>query len=143
MSTSQPTSSAKARVLQKHENDVVIVSALRTAMTKSKKGGFKDTHPELLLSHVLRAAYSTVGLDPALIEDISVGNVLPPGGGASAARMAAIHAGIPIETSINTINRQCSSGLSSVNQIATQIMAGQIDIGIGAFSCSYHLNVST
>ncbi|KAF8074183.1 acetyl-CoA acetyl transferase [Lyophyllum atratum] len=126
------TSSAKARVLEQHDDDVVIVTALRTAMTKAKKGGFKDTHPELMLSHVLRAAYTQVGLDPSLIEDISVGNVLPAGGGASAARMAAIHAGIPITTPINTVNRQCSSGLTAVTQIANQIISGQIDIGIGA-----------
>ena len=46
--------------------------------------------------------------------------------------MAALHAGIPNTASINTVNRQCSSGLSAVNQIANQILAGQIDIGIGA-----------
>jgi acetyl-CoA acyltransferase 1 len=132
MSTQASTSSAKAAVLQKHDNDVVIVCAVRSAITKGRKGGFKDTKPELILSHVLRAAYSKISLDPKLIEDISVGNVLPPGGGASAARMAALHAGIPVETSINTINRQCSSGLTAVNQIANQIRAGQIDIGIGA-----------
>ncbi|PPQ96865.1 hypothetical protein CVT26_006052 [Gymnopilus dilepis] len=126
------TSSQKAAVLQKNDNDVVIVSAVRSAITKSKKGGFKDTKPELILSHVLRACYSKANLDPKLIEDISVGNVLPPGGGATAARMAALYAGIPVVTSINTINRQCSSGLTAINQIATQILAGQIDIGIGA-----------
>jgi len=101
-------------------------------ITKGKKGGFKDTKPELILSHVLRAAYTKANLDPKFIEDIAVGNVLPPGGGASAARMAALHAGIPIQTSINTLNRQCSSGLSAINQIANQIRVGQIDIGIGA-----------
>nr|AAK48841.1 acetyl-CoA acetyltransferase [Laccaria bicolor] len=105
------TSSAKAAILQKNDNDVVIVCAVRSAITKGRKGGFKDTKPELILSHVLRAAYSKISLDPKLIEDIAVGNVLPPGGGASAARMAALHAGIPVETSINTVNRQCSSGL--------------------------------
>ncbi|KIM38401.1 hypothetical protein M413DRAFT_20051 [Hebeloma cylindrosporum] len=129
---STQTSSAKAAILQKNDNDVVIVTAVRSAITKGKKGGFKDTKPELILSHVLRAAYSKANLDPKLIEDISVGNVLPPGGGASAARMAALHAGIPVETSINTVNRQCSSGLTAINQIANQIRAGQIDIGIGA-----------
>ncbi|KAF8649417.1 hypothetical protein AX16_005858 [Volvariella volvacea WC 439] len=128
----QQFSQAKSRALQKHDDDVVIVSAIRTAMTKSKKGGFKDTLPELILSHALRAAYERIKLDPALIEDIAVGNVLPPGGGASAARMAALHAGIPNTTPINTINRQCSSGLAAVNQIANQIRVGQIDIGIGA-----------
>ena len=50
--------------------------------------------------------------------------------------MAALHAGIPVETSINTINRQCSSGLTAVNQIANQIRAGQIDIGIGEYPLS-------
>lgn len=114
------------------DSDVVIVSAVRTAVTKSKKGGFKDTRPEELLSGVLRAAYTKAGLDPRLIQDISVGNVLPPGGGATAARMAQFHAGIPVETPIATVNRQCSSGLTAVNQIAAQIATGQIDIGIGA-----------
>ncbi|KAH7929060.1 thiolase [Leucogyrophana mollusca] len=131
MST-QSTSSAKAKVLAKHENDVVIVSAVRSALAKGRKGGFKDTRPEELLSGVLKAAYTRARVDPALIEDIAVGNVLPPGGGANAARMAALHSGIPITTSINTVNRQCSSGLAAVNQIANQIIAGQIDLGIGA-----------
>lgn len=80
---------------------------------------------------MLRAVYEKVKLDPKLIEDIAVGNVLPPGGGASAARMAALAAGIPNTSSVNTVNRQCSSGLTAVNQIATEIMTGQIDIGIG------------
>jgi len=126
------SSSGKAAVLTKSDSDVVIVAAVRSAMTKAKRGGFKDTRPEEILAGILRAVYTKVNLDPALIEDISVGNVLPPGGGASAARMAALHAGIPISTSIATVNRQCSSGLAAVNQIAAQIMTGQIDIGIGA-----------
>jgi len=84
------------------------------------------------LSGVLRAAYTRARVNPALIEDIAVGNVLPPGGGANAARMAALHSGIPNTASVNTVNRQCSSGLAAVNQIANEILAGQIDIGIGA-----------
>ncbi|PPQ76193.1 hypothetical protein CVT24_002796 [Panaeolus cyanescens] len=122
----------KAALFEKHPDDVVIVSAVRSAITKGKKGGFKDTRPELILSHVLRAAYTRANLDPKLIDDISVGNVLPPGGGASAARMAALHAGIPVEASVNTVNRQCSSGLTAISQIANEIRSRQIDIGIGA-----------
>jgi acetyl-CoA acyltransferase 1 len=125
-------SSTKASFLQKNDNDIVIVAAVRSAMTKAKKGGFKDTRPEEILSAVLRAVYTKAGVDPALVEDISVGNVLPPAGGASAARMAALHAGLPNTTSVNTVNRQCSSGLTAVNQIANEILSGQIDIGIGA-----------
>ncbi|KZT07372.1 thiolase [Laetiporus sulphureus 93-53] len=125
-------SSGKARALAKHDNDVVIVSAVRSAITKSKKGLFKDTRPEEILSGVLRAAYTNIGLDPSLIEDVTVGNVLPPGGGANAARMAGFHAGIPVTTPVVTINRQCSSGLAAVNTIAAHIISGQIDIGIGS-----------
>ncbi|EGN95215.1 hypothetical protein SERLA73DRAFT_187550 [Serpula lacrymans var. lacrymans S7.3] len=132
MSMQTSTSNAKARVLAKNDNDVVIVSAVRTALTKGRKGGFKDTRPEELLSGALRAAYTKANLDPALIEDIAVGNVLPPGGGATGARMAALHAGIPYTASVDTINRQCSSGLAAINQVANQILTGQIDIGIGA-----------
>lgn len=98
---------------------------------QAKKGGFKDTKPEEILSHVLRASYSKANLDPKLIQDIAVGNVLPPGGGATIARMAALHAGIPHTAAIQTVNRQCSSGLSAVNIIANMIKVGEIDIGIG------------
>jgi hypothetical protein len=154
-------SGGKSKVLAKNDDDVVIVAALRTAMTKVRfnyysltsthyhsqggKGGLKDTMPEEYLSHILRATYERAGLDPALIEDIAVGNVLPPGGGASAARMAALHAGIPETTPIDTVNRQCSSGLSAVNQIANEIATGQIDIGIGeySFSLSFSLVINS
>ncbi|KAL1755467.1 Thiolase, N-terminal domain-containing protein, partial [Schizophyllum commune] len=98
----------------------------------ARKGGFSNTRPEELLSHVLRAVYKNVNLDPKLIEDVAVGNVLPPGGGATQARMAALHAGIPNTSAVNTVNRQCSSGLTAVNQIANEILAGEIDIGIGS-----------
>ncbi|KAL1686705.1 Thiolase, N-terminal domain-containing protein [Schizophyllum commune] len=125
-------SAARSKILQKNDNDVVIVAAVRTAMTKARKGGFSNTRPEELLSHVLRAVYRNVNLDPKLIEDVAVGNVLPPGGGATQARMAALHAGIPNTSAVNTVNRQCSSGLTAVNQIANEILAGEIDIGIGS-----------
>lgn len=84
-----------------------------------------------MLAPVIKAVYTRSGLDPKLVEDVSVGNVCPPGGGAVAARMAILAAGLPDTTSVNTVNRQCSSGLTAVAQIANQIKAGQIDIGIG------------
>jgi len=108
------------------------VPASRSALTKGRKGGFKDTRPEEILMHVLKHSYTSTKLDPTLIGDIVVGNVLPPQGGASTARMAALAAGIPITTPISTVNRQCSSGLTAVSQIANSIRAGDIDIGIGA-----------
>lgn len=101
-------------------------------LAQGKKGGFKDTAPEELLEAVLKESVRRTGVDPKLIEDIAVGNVLPPGGGANVARMAMLSAGIPNTTPINTLNRQCSSGLTAVAQIANEIRSGEIDIGIGA-----------
>ncbi|KAF8323468.1 Thiolase, N-terminal domain-containing protein [Cantharellus anzutake] len=124
--------SPRESLFQKHDDDVVIVSAIRTALTKGGRGGFKDTYPEEYLAAVLKEVYTRANLDPALIEDIAVGNVCPPGGGANAARMAGFAAGIPYTAALNTVNRQCSSGLAAVNQIANEIRAGEIDIGIGS-----------
>lgn len=123
---------ASAKTTPKSDDDVVIVSAVRTALTKGKRGGFKDTHPEKLLSSALSAVVDRVKLDKALVQDIQVGNVLPPGGGATLARMSQFYAGFPETTSIATLNRQCSSGLQAAANIAGAIKAGYIDIGIGA-----------
>jgi acetyl-CoA acyltransferase 1 len=127
LSTTPPS-----RIGVKHADDVVIVAALRTPITRAKRGGFKDTFPEFLLASVLKAMYTSTGINPSLVQDIVVGNVLPAGGGATAARMAALYAGYPVETSIMTVNRQCSSGLQACAQIASAIQSGYIDIGIGA-----------
>ncbi|KAI3631586.1 hypothetical protein MIR68_010469 [Amoeboaphelidium protococcarum] len=112
-------------------NDVVIVSALRTPMTRARKGGFKDTTHEELLSFALKGILDKTGVKPSLVEDIQVGNVLPPGGGATLARMSMLHAGFPDTSSVCTINRQCSSGLQAVANIAAAIQTGVIEIGIG------------
>ncbi|WVN88526.1 uncharacterized protein L203_103737 [Cryptococcus depauperatus CBS 7841] len=122
----------RARLLINSADDVVVVSAVRTPLTKAKKGGFKDCCPEDLLAAVFVETLKRSKVNPAQIQDIAVGNVLPPGGGANVARMAQLFAGIPYTTPINTVNRQCSSGLTAVVQIANEIKSGEIDIGIGA-----------
>nr|CAG8457379.1 10912_t:CDS:2 [Entrophospora candida] len=71
-------------------------------------------------------------IDPKLIQDVAVGNVLPPGGGATVARAAALFTGIPDTAALNTVNRQCSPGLQAIVQIAHEIVLDQIEIGIGA-----------
>ncbi|PYH43416.1 thiolase family protein [Aspergillus saccharolyticus JOP 1030-1] len=120
------------QVLQKSPNDIVILSSLRTPVTRAKKGGFKDAYPEELLANVLRATLeANPNLDPALIDDVAIGSVLQELGGAKAGRMAQIHAGFPNSVSFHTINRQCSSGLAAISTIANGIRAGAINVGIG------------
>ncbi|WFC94696.1 acetyl-CoA C-acyltransferase [Malassezia brasiliensis] len=134
------TQTGKQNILQKHDDDVVIVSALRSAVTKARKGGLSQAAPEEILGNVLKAVIKQSGVDPKLIEDVAIGNVLPPGGGATSARQAALWAGIPDTAAVNTVNRQCSSGLATVNQIANEILTHQIDIGIGGGVESMTLN---
>ena len=71
-------------------------------------------------------------INPALVEDIVVGTVLAPGGGATEMRAAALAAGFPDTAAVRTLNRQCSSGLQACVDIANQIRAGMIEVGIGA-----------
>ncbi|ORZ15695.1 Thiolase, N-terminal domain-domain-containing protein [Absidia repens] len=116
----------------KSPEDVVVVSAVRTALGRGRKGGFKDTLGDELLAGVLKATIERTGIDPSLVQDITVGNVAAKGGFATPARMASLYAGFPESTSVNTVNRQCSSGLQACVQIASAIQAGLIDVGIGA-----------
>ncbi|CAI0393944.1 unnamed protein product [Linum tenue] len=114
-------------------DDVVIVAAYRTAICKSKRGGFKDTHPDDLLAPVLKAVIDKTNVDPSEVGDIVVGTVLAPGSQrAIECRMAAFYAGFPDTVPIRTVNRQCSSGLQAVADVAGSIKAGFYDIGIGA-----------
>lgn len=116
---------------EKKDDDIVIVSAVRTAITKARKGGFKDTPVEDLLAAVLKATVDKTKIDPKLIGDIVVGTVLGSNAQrANEARIAALLADIPDTVPIHTINRQCSSGLQAVAHIAGSIKAGFYDIGI-------------
>ncbi|KAF8745169.1 WD40 repeat-like protein, partial [Rhizoctonia solani] len=114
---------------KKSPDDVVITMAVRSALTKAKKGGFKDTRSDELLTGMFKAAIAKMQIDPALIQDICVGTVLPPGAPYEA-RSAALAAGIPQTTPVQVINRFCSSGLMAVTTVANQIRVGQIDIGL-------------
>jgi len=71
-------------------------------------------------------------IDPGLVEDIAVGSVLPPGGGATEFRAAALAAGFPVSAAVKSLNRQCSSGLQACVDIANAIKSGMIEIGVGA-----------
>lgn len=84
------------------------------------------------MAGILKAVVDRSKINPALIEDICVGTVLAPGGGATEMRAASLVAGFPESTAVRTLNRQCSSGLQACVDIANQIKTGMIDVGIGA-----------
>lgn len=92
------TPQGKDALVAQNPDDVVIVAAVRTPITRAKKGGLKDTCPEDLLVAVFKGVVERSGIDKNLVEEIQVGNVLPPGGGATVARMAQLAGEFIIET---------------------------------------------
>ena len=102
--------------------DIAIVATARTAMAKSVRGSFNNTHPVVLAGHVLRHAIARAGIDPAEIEDVILGSGMPEGAtGFNIGRTAAIKAGCPVTTSGVTVNRYCSSGLQAIAMAANRI----------------------
>ncbi|KAL3480275.1 Thiolase, N-terminal domain-containing protein [Aspergillus californicus] len=118
-----------ATITQKNADDVVITLALRTPLTKSRKGGFKDTDLDFLVYSLLKELIAKSQVDPSLIEDVCLGNV-NDGKAAYLVRAASLAAGIPHTSGASSVNRFCSSGLKAVQDIANQISLGAIDVGV-------------
>ncbi len=109
--------------------EVVIVSAVRTAVGRGKAdGSLASLHPVDVSSAVMQEAIKRAGIDPAIIEDVQWGCAMPEGSqGLNHARLAWLRAGLPVATSAATVNRFCSSGLQSIAYGAQAVMAGMGD----------------
>ncbi len=68
----------RAHSTSKNADDIVITLAVRTPLTKARKGGFRDTTLEYMVYSILNEVRERSKLDPALVEDIALGNVSPP-----------------------------------------------------------------
>lgn len=108
---------------------MVITLALRTPLAKAGKGGFKDTELDYIVYALLKQLLNKSNIDPALIEDVCLGNV-NDGKAAYLVRAASLAAGIPHTAGGSSVNRFCSSGLKAVQDIANQITLGSIDVGV-------------
>ena len=110
--------------------EVVIVSAVRSAVARGKKDGSLATvHPIDLSATVMRAAMDRVKLDPKLIDDVLWGCAMPESSqGLNIARLSVLRAGFPVDVSAATVNRFCSSGLQTVAMAAQAIMSGMNDV---------------
>jgi acetyl-CoA acyltransferase 1 len=123
---------SKLPVLARSLSDIVIVSALRTPVTKARKGGLKDMYPEELLAQTLEGTVSRLNLDKSVVNDILVGTVLQNLGGQKSSALAVKCVGFPVSTTVNTINRQCSSSAQAMSYMAAALRSGDIDVGIAA-----------
>jgi acetyl-CoA C-acetyltransferase len=104
----------------------VIVSAVRTPIGRYLGGLSSFTAPQLG-AMVIREAVSRAGVDPTLVEEVLMGQVVQGGSGQAPARQAQIQAGLPPSISAVTINMVCGSGLRAVMQASQTIKAGDAD----------------
>ena len=109
--------------------DAVIVSTARTPLAKSMRGAFNATHPVKLGGWSVAAAVERAGIDGSEIEDVVMGAASQGGAqGFNIGRQIALRAGLPVEVSGMTIDRQCSSGLMAIATAAKQIIVDRMNI---------------
>jgi acetyl-CoA acyltransferase len=106
--------------------DVIIASAVRTAVGKAPRGVLRGVRPDDLAAFAISGALGRVPqLDRSQIEDVILGCAMPEAEqGLNIARVASFRAGLPVECSAMTINRFCSSGLQSIAMAVDRIRGG-------------------
>jgi len=116
--------------MTRQTQDAYIVAATRTPVGKAPRGVFRNTRPDEMLAHVLRAVVAQAqGIDATRIGDIVIGCAMPEGEqGMNVARIGALLAGLPNGVPAQTINRFCSSGLQAVALAADRIRLGEADL---------------
>jgi acetyl-CoA acyltransferase len=110
--------------------DIVIVEAVRSAVGRGIKGSLANKRPDELAGDVIRGLLARVPqVKPSDVEDLVLGCAMPEGEqGLNIARVAGVLGGLPVETSAQTLNRFCSSGLQAIATAAGQIAIGSNDI---------------
>lgn len=123
--------------------EAVIVSTARTGIGKAYRGAFNDTEAPVLAAHVVNAALSRAGIDPARVDDLYLGCGNHWGTQSYNLGRLAVHASVlPDTTSGFTLDRKCSSGLNAIALAARAIMCDEIDVAVagGVESISLTLN---
>ena len=113
------------------KRDVVVLGAARSAIG-TFGGGLSDIEPAELAGTVMKEAVKRAGVDPKAINYVTVGNTIPTDSRfAYVARVAAIQAGLPMDSVAMSVNRLCSSGLQGIVTTAQNILLGDCDYGVG------------
>jgi acetyl-CoA acyltransferase len=116
--------------MSKQIQEAYIVAATRTPVGKAPRGMFRNTRPDEMLAHVLKAVCAQApGIDTSRIDDAIIGCAMPEGEqGMNVARIGLLLAGLPNVIAAQTINRFCSSGVQAVALAADRIRLGEADL---------------
>ena len=109
--------------------NTVIISAVRTPTGKFL-GALKELSATELGAVAVRETVARAGIDPKMVEECIMGNVLSAGLGQNPARQAALHGGLSDEVAALTINKVCGSGLKAVMLAAQAIGVGDIEVAV-------------
>ncbi|HOB03479.1 MAG TPA: acetyl-CoA C-acyltransferase family protein [Casimicrobium huifangae] len=113
------------------KREVVVLSAVRSAVG-TFSGTLADIEPAELAGTVMKAAVERSGVDPKVINYVTVGNTIPTESRFPyVARVASIQAGLPMDSVAMAVNRLCSSGLQAIVTTAQNILLGDCDYGVG------------
>ncbi|MBL8309092.1 MAG: acetyl-CoA C-acyltransferase family protein [Burkholderiales bacterium] len=113
------------------KREVVVLSAVRSAVG-TFSGTLSDIEPAELAGTVMKAAVERSGVDPKVINYVTVGNTIPTESRFPyVARVASIQAGLPMDSVAMAVNRLCSSGLQAIVTTAQNILLGDCDYGVG------------
>lgn len=107
--------------------EVVIVSVARTPIG-SFMGSLSNIPAPKLGAHAIKGALEKINLDPNMVQEVFMGNVVSAGLGQAPARQAAIYAGIPDTVPCTTVNKVCASGMKSIMLASQTIALGDADI---------------
>lgn len=107
--------------------DVVILSAARTPIGMFQ-GSLSELRAPELGAHALKGALAKAGLEPAALEQVYLGCVLPAGIGQAPARQAALGAGCPTSVGAITVNKVCGSGMRAVMSAANDLRCGEFGL---------------
>jgi len=107
--------------------EIIIVGAARTPLGRFQ-GALRDVPAYELGATALREAIRRAGIDPAMVDEVLLGNVLQAGEGQAPARQASLRAGLPASVGATTINKVCGSGLKAVMLGAAMLRAGDAQV---------------
>ncbi|MGE0031948.1 MAG: acetyl-CoA C-acyltransferase [Steroidobacteraceae bacterium] len=110
--------------------DPVVILAARRTPIGAMLGVFSAVTAPALGATAIRAALAGAGADPARVDEVVMGCVLPAGQGQAPARQAALAAGVPQSVPATTVNKMCGSGMRAVMYGADHIVAGSADFVI-------------